>query len=50
VKPSGYFERWRKAPLHVPLIAVFLVGYVLPWTVLIGGIVALAAWGWITDG
>jgi hypothetical protein len=48
VKPPGYFEQWRKAKLSTVIAAIFPVGYVLPWTILIGGIVALAAWDWLT--
>ena len=48
VEPSGfwaaYCARWRKAPVHICLIAIFLGGFVLPWTILIGGIVLLAVW------
>jgi len=30
------------------MIAIFLGGFVLPWTILIGGIVLLAVWTAIT--
>jgi hypothetical protein len=45
---AAYRARWRTAPLHICMIAIFLGGFVLPWTILIGGIVLLAVWTAIT--
>jgi hypothetical protein len=41
---AAYRARWAAAPLHVCLIAIFLGGFVLPWTILIGGLILLAVW------
>lgn len=43
-----YRARWRAAPLHTCLIAILLGGAVLPWVILIGGILSLAAWDAVT--
>lgn len=49
-KPKGptIRQRWASASISHALIAVFLVGCVLPWLILIGGIVALEAWDALT--
>jgi hypothetical protein len=37
-----YRANWANAPIHICLIAVGLVGIVLPYTILFGGILCLA--------
>lgn len=46
--PPTFRERWAEAKLRDILIAILLVGFVLPWVILIGGIGSLAIWDALT--
>lgn len=46
-KPS-FRQRWAEAKWSHKLAALFIVGFFLPMTIIIGGILALVAWDALT--
>ena len=43
-KPPTYFENWRNASFLTKLAGVILVGFIIPWIIMIVGFIGLALW------
>lgn len=44
VYTPSFRQRWEAAPFTHKLAAILIVGFFLPWAILIGGIVCLGIW------